>query len=49
MRLQLALNVRNIEEVVAYYAKPFGVQPQQTAPRICQFCHRATASAISSV
>lgn len=29
MRLQLALNVRDIEEAVAYYTKLFGVEPHK--------------------
>ena len=29
MRLQLALNVRNLEEAVAYYSRLFGVQPHK--------------------
>ena len=37
MRLQLALNVRNIEEAVAYYAKLFGVQPHKRRPGYANF------------
>jgi catechol 2,3-dioxygenase-like lactoylglutathione lyase family enzyme len=37
MRLQLALNVRNIEEAVAYYAKLFGVQPHKLRPGYANF------------
>jgi catechol 2,3-dioxygenase-like lactoylglutathione lyase family enzyme len=37
MRLQLALNVRNIEEAVAYYAKFFGVQPHKLRPGYANF------------
>lgn len=37
MRLQLALNVRNIEEATAYYAKLFGVQPHRPTQRHRRF------------
>jgi catechol 2,3-dioxygenase-like lactoylglutathione lyase family enzyme len=37
MRLQLALNVRNIEEAIAYYAKLFGVQPHKLRPGYANF------------
>jgi catechol 2,3-dioxygenase-like lactoylglutathione lyase family enzyme len=37
MRLQLALNVRNIEEAVDYYAKLFGVQPHKLCPGYANF------------
>ena len=37
MRLQLALNVRNIEEAVDYYAKLFGVQPHKLRPGYANF------------
>jgi catechol 2,3-dioxygenase-like lactoylglutathione lyase family enzyme len=37
MRLQLALNVRNIEEAVAYYSKLFGVQPHKERPGYANF------------
>lgn len=37
MRLQLALNVRNLEEAVAYYAKLFGVQPHKERPGYANF------------
>lgn len=32
MRLQLALNVRDIEEAVSYYSKLFGVEPHKRRP-----------------
>ena len=31
-RIQLALNVDNIEEAVAFYAKLFGTEPAKTRP-----------------
>ncbi|WP_089942109.1 ArsI/CadI family heavy metal resistance metalloenzyme [Candidatus Entotheonella palauensis] len=37
MRLQLALNVRNIEEAVDYYTKLFGVQPHKERPGYANF------------
>jgi catechol 2,3-dioxygenase-like lactoylglutathione lyase family enzyme len=37
MRLQLALNVRNLEEAVAYYSKLFGVQPHKERPGYANF------------
>src|SRR5688572_29174066 len=37
MRLQLALNVRNMEEAVAYYSKLFGVQPHKERPGYANF------------
>jgi catechol 2,3-dioxygenase-like lactoylglutathione lyase family enzyme len=37
MRLQLALNVRNIAEAVAYYTKLFGVQPHKERPGYANF------------
>ena len=37
MRLQLALNVRNLEEAVTYYAKLFGVRPHKERPGYANF------------
>jgi catechol 2,3-dioxygenase-like lactoylglutathione lyase family enzyme len=37
MRLQLALNVRNLEEAVSYYSKLFGVQPHKERPGYANF------------
>lgn len=37
MRLQLALNVANIDEAVAYYSKLFGVQPHKERPGYANF------------
>jgi catechol 2,3-dioxygenase-like lactoylglutathione lyase family enzyme len=37
MRLQLALNVRNIEEAVTYYSQLFGVQPHKRRPGYANF------------
>ena len=37
MRLQLALNVRNIDEAVAYYGKLFGVKPHKRRPGYANF------------
>ena len=37
MRLQLALNVRDIDEAVAYYGKLFGVKPHKQQPGYANF------------
>ena len=37
MRLQLALNVANIDEAVAYYTKLFGVNPHKRRPGYANF------------
>ena len=37
MRLQLALNVRNIDEAVAYYAKLFDAEPHKRRPGYANF------------
>ena len=37
MRLPLALNVRNMEEAVAYSSKLFGVQPHKERPGCANF------------
>jgi len=37
MRLQLALNVRDIEEAVAYYSKLFGAAPHKRRPGYANF------------
>ncbi|PON13721.1 glyoxalase/bleomycin resistance/extradiol dioxygenase family protein [Candidatus Entotheonella serta] len=37
MRLQLALNVRDLEEAVSYYTKLFGVQPHKERPGYANF------------
>ncbi len=37
MRLQLALNVRNLDEAVAYYAKLFNVEPHKRRPGYANF------------
>ena len=37
MRLQLALNVRDIGEAVAYYGKLFGVKPHKRRPGYANF------------
>ncbi len=37
MRLQLALNVRDIDEAVAYYGKLFGAKPHKRRPGYANF------------
>lgn len=37
MRVQLALNVRDLDEAVAYYSKLFGVQPHKRRPGYANF------------
>jgi len=37
MRLQLALNVRDLEEAVAYYSKLFGAAPHKRRPGYANF------------
>jgi catechol 2,3-dioxygenase-like lactoylglutathione lyase family enzyme len=37
MRLQLALNVRNIDQAVAYYSDLFGVNPHKRRPGYANF------------
>ena len=37
MRVQLALNVRDIDEAVAYYTKLFGVEPHKRRPGYAKF------------
>jgi catechol 2,3-dioxygenase-like lactoylglutathione lyase family enzyme len=37
MRIQLALNVRNLDEAVAYYAKLFGATPHKRRPGYANF------------
>ncbi len=37
MRLQLALNVRDLEEAVAYYTKLFGAEPHKRRPGYANF------------
>ncbi len=37
MRLQLALNVRDLEEAARYYTKLFGVQPHKERPGYANF------------
>ena len=37
MRVQLALNVRDIDEAVAYYTKLFGVEPHKRRPGYANF------------
>ncbi len=37
MRVQLALNVRDIDEAVSYYTKLFGVQPHKRRPGYANF------------
>jgi len=37
MRLQLALNVRNLDEAVAYYSKLFDVEPHKRRPGYANF------------
>lgn len=37
MRIQLALNVRDLEEAVAYYAKLFGAAPHKRKPGYANF------------
>lgn len=37
MRLQLALNVRDIDEAVAYYGKLFGAEPHKRRPGYANF------------
>jgi len=37
MRLQLALNVRDIDEAVEYYTKLFGVEPAKRKPGYANF------------
>ena len=37
MRLQLALNVTDLDEAVAFYSKMFGVEPAKTRPGYANF------------
>lgn len=37
MRVQLALNVKNLEESIAYYSKLFGVTPNKRKPGYANF------------
>jgi catechol 2,3-dioxygenase-like lactoylglutathione lyase family enzyme len=37
MRIQLALNVRDLEEAVAYYSKLFGAEPHKRKPGYANF------------
>lgn len=37
MRLQLALNVRDMDEAVAYYSKLFGIEPHKRRPGYANF------------
>ena len=37
MRLQLALNVPNLDEAVSFYSKMFGVEPAKTKPGYANF------------
>ena len=37
MRLQLALNVRDIDEAVAFYGKLFGAEPHKRRPGYANF------------
>ena len=37
MRVQLALNVQNLDEAVAYYGKLFGVEPHKRRPGYANF------------
>jgi len=37
MRVQLALNVRDIDEAMAYYSKLFGVEPHKRRPGYANF------------
>lgn len=37
MRLQLALNVRNLDEAIAYYGKLFGAEPHKVRPGYANF------------
>lgn len=37
MRLQLALNVSNLDDAVAYYSRLFGVQPHKRKPGYANF------------
>ncbi len=37
MRLQLALNVRDLEEAIAYYTKLFGAEPHKRRPGYANF------------
>ena len=37
MRLQLALNVRNLDEAIDYYGKLFGVKPHKRRPGYANF------------
>jgi catechol 2,3-dioxygenase-like lactoylglutathione lyase family enzyme len=37
MRVQLALNVRNLDEAVAYYGKLFGAEPAKRRPGYANF------------
>ena len=40
MRIQLALNVRDIDEAVDYYAKLFGALPHKRRPGYANFAPR---------
>ena len=37
MRLQLALNVKNLDQAVDYYSRLFGVQPHKRRPGYANF------------
>ncbi len=43
MRLQLALNVRDIDEAVDYYSRAFRQSAAQAQAGLCELCHRPTA------
>ena len=43
-RVQLALNVNDIDQAVAFYAKLFGTGPAKRAPRVCQLRRRRPAA-----
>ena len=43
-RVQLALNVADIDAAVEFYSKLFGARTGQASPRLCQLRHRVPAA-----
>ena len=39
-RVQLALNVDDLDHAIAFYTKLFGAEPGQAPPRVCQLRRR---------
>jgi len=42
-RLQLVLNVDNAEESIAFYRRPFNLEPAKVKPRLCPHRRRQAA------